>query len=45
MESCEERYFGSLSSSILTLYSSMSGGEDWTVPLSLKDRASFRALV
>ena len=25
------RYFGSLSSSILTLYSSMSGGEDWTV--------------
>ena len=28
------RHFGSLSSSILTLYSSMSGGEDWTVPLS-----------
>ena len=27
------RYFGSLSSSILTLYSSMSGGEDWTVQL------------
>ena len=27
------RYFGSLSSSILTLYSSMSGGEDWTVHL------------
>ena len=26
-----KRYFGSLSSSILTLYSSMSGGEDWTV--------------
>lgn len=26
-----KKYFGSLSSSILTLYSSMSGGEDWTV--------------
>ncbi|CAJ1457432.1 unnamed protein product [Effrenium voratum] len=33
-----KRYFGSLSSSILTLYSSMSGGEDWTVYYHVLDR-------
>mmetsp|Transcript_54406 Transcript_54406/g.121747 ORF Transcript_54406/g.121747 Transcript_54406/m.121747 type:complete len:569 (-) Transcript_54406:306-2012(-) len=32
------RYFGSLSSSILTLYSSMSGGEDWTVYYHVLER-------
>jgi len=32
------RYFGSLSSSILSLYSSMSGGEDWTVYYHVLER-------